>query len=164
MIVSGAIIGEMGTENPCFRKILKPGPTKDVLKIETEGEVSGIIKDLSREKTIPADLLDNLKSLAVMAEADPASSSDQEWLNKSLNKLRKKFPTEQPKEVWRRTLATLMAEWVDTESIATTLLSTNDEFRVRKGLGDMSETEKGDRIKNLKDAILEFWSSSRNLA
>jgi hypothetical protein len=154
----------MSAENPQFRKIIRPGSTKGSLIIETQGEASQTLKNPSKEKQIPAELLDNLKSLAVMAEADPMDSSDQEWLNKELDNLKKKHPAEQPQEVWRRTLATLTAGGVDLESVAAALLATNEKFYVKMNLGEMTDTEKTDRLENLKNEISKYWPSSSNLA
>jgi hypothetical protein len=154
----------MSVENPQFRKIIRPGPTKGSLIIETQGEASKTLKNPLKDKFIPADLLDNLRSLAVMTEADPGDSADQEWLNKELENLKRRHPTEQPREVWRRTLATLMAGGVDVESVAAALLATNEKFYIKMNLGDMEDTEKNDRLENLKNEISKFWPSSPNLA
>ena len=154
----------MSAEKPQFRKTIRPGLAKGSLIIETQGEASKTHKNPSKDKLIPADLLGNLRSLAVMAEADPADSSDQLWLKREFDKLQKKYPNEQPKEVWRRNLATLMAGGVDIESVAGALLATNDNFYIKMNLGDMTDTEKNDRLENLKKEISKYWPSSPNLA
>ncbi len=154
----------MSLENPQFRKIIRPGTTKGSIVIEMHGEASETLKNPVKDKYIPSDMLDNLKSLAIRAEAGSEDSAGQLWLRKELDKLKKKYPAEQPEEVWRRSLATLMAGGVDVESVAAALLATNNNFYTKINLGNMTDTEKNDRLENLRNEIVKFWPSSPNLA
>ncbi|KKT33204.1 MAG: hypothetical protein UW20_C0004G0038 [Candidatus Woesebacteria bacterium GW2011_GWB1_44_11] len=91
-------------------------------------------------------------------------SEGQLYLNREIEKLKKKYPEEQPQEVWRRTLATLMADGVDIESIAGALLSTNERFYISMSLGASSQAQRKDKLKMLEDKISEYWPSSPNPA
>jgi hypothetical protein len=154
----------MSAENPQFKKIIRPGIINGSIIIETQGEADKTLKNPVKEKYIPAYMLENLRSLAVRAEAGSEDTAGQLWLKEELDKLRKKYPEEQPEEVWRRTLATLMRGGMDTESVAAALLVTNANFYTKMSLGEMTDTEKNGRMENLKDEILKYWPSSPNLA
>ena len=157
------IISNMSPER--FKKFIVPGKTKGSIVIRSEGEADRKIGNPAKEKRIQADLLENLKSLAIEAAVgEYEDSAGQQYLNLELEKLKKKFPEEQPQEVWRRTLATLMADGVDIESIAGALLSTNERFYIAMHLGASSEAQRVDKLKMLEDKISEYWPSSPNLA
>jgi len=157
------IISGMGPER--FRKTIVPGKTKGSIVIKTEGGEDRKIGNPAKEKRIPADILGNLKSLAIEAAVGEfEDSAGQLYLNRELEKLKKKYPEEQPQEVWRRSLATLMAGGVDIESIAGALLSINQRFYVALNLGLLSQAQRSDKLKMIEDKISEYWPSSPNLA
>lgn len=153
----------MGPER--FKRYIIPGKTKGSIIITTEGREDWKMGNPAKEKRIPADLLGNLKSLAIEAAVgEYEDSAGQEYLNQELAKLKKKYPEEQPQEVWRRSLATLMADGVDVESIAGALLSVNERYYVSMNLGSLSQAQRKDKLKMLEDKISEFWPSSPNTA
>jgi hypothetical protein len=156
----------MNDERCQFGRLINPTGAKgefDIINSGT-GKTVNRFKNPVKEVRISIDLLENLRSLAIMAEADPTNSADQEWLGKELDNLKKKFPAEQPQEVWRRTLATLMGQGVDMESVAEKLITTDNQHYIKQNLGAMSKTEREGRIKKLKEEILIYWPSSPNLA
>jgi hypothetical protein len=157
------IIALMGQER--FRKTIIPGQTKGIIVIKTEAGEDWNIKNTVKDKHISADLLGNLKSLAIEAAIGEADdSAGQEYLNRELNTLKKKYPSEQPQEVWRRTLATLMAGGIGIEDVAGALLDSNSRFYVKISLGEMSQTQRNGYLETVKDKIIEYWPSSPNLA
>ena len=153
------IISQMSPER--FKKYIVPGKTKGSIVIKTEGGVDRKMSNPAKEKYITPDLLENLKTLAIEAAVGESDdSSGQSYLDRELDKLKKKYPEEQPQEVWRRTLATLMADGVDIESIAGALLSTNERFYIALNLGASSQAQRKDKLKMLEDKISEYWPSS----
>ena len=157
------IISGMGKEH--FHKFIVPGKTKGSIVIKTEGGEDRMMSNPVKEKYIPSDLLENLKTLAIEAAAGETDDTiGQSYLDKEFDKLKKKYPGEQPQEVWRRTLATLMADGVNVEDIAGALLSTNTRFYTALHLGTSSKARNRDKLKMIEDKIMEFWPSSPNLA
>jgi len=133
--------------------------------IKTEGGEDKVVKNPAKEVFISPDLLENLKSLAIEAAVGESDdSAGQSYLDSELEKLNKRFPEEQPQEVWRRTLATLMAGGVDVESIAGALLASNERFFTAVNLGNLTQTQRSEKLAMLQDKIVMFWPSSPNLA
>jgi hypothetical protein len=158
------IISGMSPETH-FNKTIFPGKARGSIVIKTEGQDDEVIGNSAKERHIPPELLENLKSLAIEAAVgESEDSSGQSYLDQELTKLDKRYPQEQPQEVWRRTLATLMADGVDIESIAGALLTTNERFYASLNLGNLSQAQRKDKLKMLETKISEFWPSSPNLA
>lgn len=150
-------------DNERFRRVILPGATKGSIVIKTEGGKDLKFTNPAKEKRIPADLLGNLQSLAVEAAVGESEDSfGQMYLNEELDKLKKKYPEEQPQEVWRRTMATLVADGVNVTDIAGALLSTNSRFYTALNLGTLSQAQRGEKLKMLEDMISEYWPSSPN--
>lgn len=147
-----------------FTKTIFPTKGGGVV-VRTEGGEDVTLKNQTKEKRIPPDLLSNLKSLAIVAAVGESDGSEgQSFLDDELDKLKKKYPGEQPQEVWRRTLAVLVGQSIDKETIAGALLSLNNRFYTSMALGTSSVHQRVDKIAMIEDKISEFWPSSPNLA
>lgn len=157
------IISEMGKER--FKKVILPGNARGSIVIKTESGEDWKMSNSAKEKHIAPDLLENLKTLAIEAAVGESDdSSGQSYLDRELDKLKKKYPQEQPQEVWRRTVATLAARGVNLEDIAGALLATNERFYVALNLGTLSQVQKNDKLRMLENKISDYWPSSPNLA
>lgn len=114
---------------------------------------------------IPAAFLNNLESLAIEAffgESD--YSSDQQFLNESLEKLKKKFPNEEPQEVWRRNIARLATWGINAEDIATALVIRNERLNTALNLNSLPKEGYEKALKTVESKILDNWPSARNVA
>lgn len=108
------------------------------------------------------ELVSNLHSLAMFAESGMGDSFDQSYYNDEIKKLKVKYPNEQPEEVWRRTLATMMAEGITIENVADALLSGNLAFRLSKELGHITREMENEKIDKLRDTISHFWPTPKS--
>jgi hypothetical protein len=91
------IINQMGQER--FKTVIYPGLHKGSLIIRTEGGEEREIGNSTKEKYVSPELLGNLRSLAIASAVGEADdSAGQEYLNRELNTLKKKYPSEQPQE------------------------------------------------------------------
>lgn len=121
------------------------------------------LENSAKRARIPAEVLNDLESLAIAAfpgESDYAH--DQSFLNESLEKLSKKYPNEEPQEVWRRDIAGLVARGIDAKSIATSLFNGNERLTTSLNLNSLSPEGKEKAIQNIKKKVMEYWPSSKN--
>lgn len=117
----------------------------------------------AKRARIPAEILDDLESLAI--EAFPGESDDsqgQSFLIESLDKLEKRYPNEEPKEVWKRDIAGLVARGVDAKSVALSLFNGNSRLIASLNLNSLSLEGKEKAIQNIKKKVMEYWPSSKN--
>jgi hypothetical protein len=113
-----------------FSKMIKPDKHEKG-KFEVGGQT---FRNPVKETRIPNYLLDNLRPLATrafIAESGDSDTSGQSRLDQQMAQMSKKFREEQPEEVWKRTIATIMKQkGVTAEKIATDLFETDeDAFR-----------------------------------
>lgn len=156
-------MGVMSGEH--FRKTIVPGRDKGSIVIKTEGGEDRVMSNQAKDIFIAPDLLGNLSGLAIEAMMEGNDDSmGQMHLKKAHDKLKRKFPSEQPHEVYRRTLATLAGDGADIESIAGAMLAKNGEFRTEMNLGDLTNSRKSELLKTLMDQISIYWPSSPNMA
>jgi len=150
-------------ERPEFGRIEFAGKRK--LKITSGGVTSTIEEkaaptktlDRGKDRKINPDLLSNLRSLTTYAQGPSGDTSDQNYDNEEIEKLKEKFPDEQAAEVWRRTLATLMADGNSIQSIATALLEGSYQYKLSTRLEGVPPATEGDELNKLRRAVKEFW-------
>ena len=140
-----------------FSKRIVPGKIPGTVVIKEAGQEDRVIKGGKEERPISAELVSNLRSLAMLSEGPFQDSTDQEYFNQEIERLKLKFPGEQPDEVWRRTLATCMKDGFGIREVAQTLLNTNLQFNIGRSLGSVGEDERGDKLQKLEDRIRDYW-------
>ncbi len=145
------------TERPKFNKQVILGSKPGTVVIREEGEKDIIIKDPKRKPKIPSELLGNLKSLAIITEGISWGVTEHDFYNQEIEKLRIKYPNEQPEEVWSRTLATLINKGVQVGDIAGALLDTNLQYNIDKKIGGISDQVRAEKLQILTDKIIEYW-------
>lgn len=144
-------------ERQQFSKMIIPGSHRGTVIIKEAGHEDQIINGGKEQKLMPSELLSNLRSLAMQSEGTFEDSTDQEYFNQEIERIKLKYPGEQPEEVWRRSLATCMKEGLSISDVARTLLSTNLQFNIGKSIGSLSEDEKADKLQRLEDQIRSYW-------
>lgn len=148
------------TERPEFKRKVLLGKRGMVVVKET-GQEDVVLVNSKKERTMRSDILENLKSLAFYIEGGFGDSQDQEYFNQAIKALRLKFPGEEPDEIWRRSLATCMKDGISIENVAKTLLRTNIQFKIGRGLGTISGEEMEDRLHKLEEGIESYWPRSK---
>lgn len=154
------MITERGDETIEFgsRIFINPNP-------EHSGEIwinGHKVENSAKRARIPAEVLDDLESLAIEAFPGESDYSEGQSFNiQSLEKLSKRYPNEQPKEVWRRDIAGLAARGVDAKSIARSLFNGNARLTTSLNLNSLSPEGREKAIQNIKIKVMEYWPSSK---
>jgi len=116
----------------------------------------------AKRAKIPAEVLNDLESLAIVAfPGESDDSQGQSFLIESLDKLKKRYPNEEPQEVWRRDIAGLAARGVDAKSIARSLFNGNARMITSLNLNSLSPEGKEKAIQNIKVKVMEYWPSAK---
>ena len=157
MPVAGFAIIRQMAERPHFGKYIEPGKRRGTLVVKEEGKGDILIGKPSKEVQIPAGLLGNLRSLAIIAEGKFNDSMDQDFYNKEIEGLQQKYPNEQPGEVWSRSLATLMKMGVGINDVAKALLNTSMQYDISGKLGAISDDARGELTETIKGEIKNYW-------
>ena len=125
-------------------------------------EIDGVeIKNPVKSPRIPPVILKDLESLAIQAFPEESEySQDQSYAVKSIKELKARYPNEQPEEVWRRDIATLVSLGINAESIAVSLFNRNKRLIASLNIGSLPREGRQKAIEIVKDKILELWPSA----
>lgn len=145
----------------------KPGFGKPIVPLNRRGDRvrigDKILGNPVKEGRILPELLDNLRTLAIRAYLLQSGDSDsfgQSKLDDEAKKMQKKFPNEQPEEVWRRTIATIIGDGVSAEVIAEKLFDTSAEDVKTVWMGASPHENRGKAIEQIRDELLIYWTSA----
>jgi hypothetical protein len=107
-------------------------------------------------------VLDDLESLAIEAFLRKSDNSQGKlFLDKSLKKLNRRHPNEQPEEVWRKDIAGLVEKGVAAEDIAKAIFLRNKKQRTHSNLRSVLQEGEEKIVNTIRGGVLEYWPSVR---
>lgn len=145
------------TDERVFGRWITPDKThKGVIIIDGDK-----LKNPSKAVRVPENILEDLSSLAIEAfRGEFEDSFGQSYLDDEVKKLKKKYPSEQPQEVWRRDLASVSFAGVTVEDVAGALMTRNPKLMASINLGSISVEARQKVLATISDKIREYWPST----
>lgn len=129
-----------------------------------EIRINGVkIENPVRRVRILPQVLNDLESLAIEAFPEEIGDSHgQLFLNESVAKQKRKYPNEQPQEVWRRDIAKLARHGVSADDIARALIEVNGRLKVSLHLDSINSDVGIMATEKVKNKVLSYWPSAVN--